>query len=65
MPEHSIGELCFNSITKIYEDYKTGVRQSIPVTMWITEFELRIVEKRSKVYIYILKIIINFPLVSL
>ncbi|XP_025192403.1 numb-like protein [Melanaphis sacchari] len=39
---------CCESFAKLYQEYKTGICHPSPAILWITGYELRIVDKRSK-----------------
>lgn len=46
-PTNSI--TCRDSFAKLYWEYKTGICHATASVLWITEYELRVVEKKSKV----------------
>lgn len=52
--------LCQESYSKLYQEYIKGIHQWNPAVLWITGFELRVVEQKSKVnkeIKYLIKII--------
>lgn len=51
--EPTNSKVCCESIAKLYQEYKTGICHQSPAILWITGYELRIVDKTSKV-IYLL-----------
>ncbi|CAH1712160.1 protein numb homolog [Aphis gossypii] len=46
--EPTNSKVCCESIAKLYQEYKTGICHQSPAILWITGYELRIVDKTSK-----------------
>lgn len=49
MSEPTNSKTIRESFAQLYEDYTTGIRSFNPAVLWITGYELRIVDKTSKV----------------
>lgn len=49
MSEPTNSKTCRDSFAKLYQEYETGVCQANSSVLWITGYELRVVEKKSKV----------------
>ncbi|XP_015374396.1 PREDICTED: protein numb-like [Diuraphis noxia] len=47
--EPTNSKICRESFAKLYQEYKTGISHPNSAVLWITGYELRIVDKRSKV----------------
>jgi len=47
--EPTNSKICRESFAKLYQEYKTEVSYPNSAILWITGYELRIVEKKSKV----------------
>ncbi|XP_060842429.1 protein numb homolog [Rhopalosiphum padi] len=46
--EPTNSKVCRESFAKLYQEYKSGICDTNPAILWITGYELRIVDKRSK-----------------
>ncbi|NP_001233065.1 protein numb homolog isoform X1 [Acyrthosiphon pisum] len=46
--EPTNSKICRESFAKLYQEYKTGISHPNSAILWITGYELRIVEKKSK-----------------
>ncbi|XP_060864867.1 protein numb-like [Metopolophium dirhodum] len=46
--EPTNSQICRESFAKLYQEYKTGISHPNSAILWITGYELRIVEKKSK-----------------
>jgi len=49
--EPTNSKICRQSFAKLYHEYKTGISHPNSAVLWITGYELRIVDKKSKVII--------------
>lgn len=45
--EPTNSKVCRESFAKLYQEYKSGICDTNPAILWITGYELRIVDKRS------------------
>jgi len=50
--EPTNSKICRESFANLYQEYKTGISHPSSAILWITGYELRIVEKKSKVILY-------------
>lgn len=49
MSEPTNSKICRESFAKLYQEYTTGIRHSNSALLWITGYELRVVENKTKV----------------
>ncbi|VVC45489.1 PTB/PI domain,PH domain-like [Cinara cedri] len=46
--EPTNSQICCESFAKLYREFETGICHANPSVLWITGYELRVVEKKSK-----------------
>lgn len=63
MSEPTNSKICRKSFIKLYDDYTKGIASFDAAVLWITGYELRIVDRNSKVSVTKLNILDGYKCV--